>query len=74
MTARAVVTGRWYAGDRHAPLLRSIAFVITDDPGHVGWGEQVRRIAALMPARAQWEVIPVPADVSAHDALNGTPS
>jgi hypothetical protein len=71
---RAVVTARWWVGDEHDPQKRSVAFVIVDDPGCVTWAEQIRRIADLVPLRAHWEVLPVPADVSGHHIFMGVPS
>jgi hypothetical protein len=41
-----------------------VAFVISDDPEAVSWGEQISRIATCV-GHADWEVIPVPVDVSA---------
>lgn len=66
MASRAVCIARWHEPDPvHADcvLSRNVAFVITDDEQAVSWGEQVKRIAELVPEKARWEVLPVPADV-----------
>ena len=70
MTARAVVVAFWRerVEEFDVPQRRSMAFVITDDPDHEPWGEQIRRLAEWVPMfrvahpGVQWEVHPVPAD------------
>lgn len=70
MSARVVVTARWWGfGDRGEPVGKQVAFVV-DDAVPETWAEQIRRIAGQVPrADVRWSVISVPAGIPADRVL-----